>query len=61
MLSSQQLAARKHAEKQRRIKMLCARLDRHVIAAEKLKRGATRAAHLLTAEKTRAELRKLDH
>jgi hypothetical protein len=41
--------------------MLCARLDRHVIAAEKLKRGATRAAHLLTAEKTRAELRKLDH
>lgn len=60
-LSKPQLAARKRRERERRIVMLCRRLDKRVAYAEKYKRGGTRRAFLILAEQTRQELREIDH
>jgi hypothetical protein len=40
---------------------LCARLDKLVERAEKLKTGKTRAGLLAMADKVREKLRKIDH
>lgn len=61
-LSTQQIAARKRVEKERKVNRLCDRLDRFVEKAESLKpKSKGRAAAMAGAEKARAELRELDH
>jgi hypothetical protein len=60
-LSIMQRTARRRVDKQRRITMLCNRLDRQVAYAEKFKRGATRDGYLKKAEITREQLRQLEH
>lgn len=61
MLTNHQRAGRLRAEKNRQIKMLCDRLDRHVEAGEALRSGKVRSEHLRIAAVTREELRLIDH
>ena len=61
-LTTQQLAGRARAIKQRKIKMLCSRLDSYVTIAEEMKPTTKgRLAWMDKAETVRKELRLLDH
>jgi hypothetical protein len=61
MLTINAKSQRARRTKEKRIEMLCARLDRHVAAAERFRKGATRAMHLAAAELAREQLRQIDH
>jgi hypothetical protein len=53
--------ARKYRKRKLDIKKLCARLDKLVFRAEKLKSGRTRLEILNQADKVRDKLRTLEH
>jgi hypothetical protein len=60
-LNKFQVAARARAEVHRRTLMLERRLDRHVIAAEKLRSGKIREQHYRLADLVREQLRAISH
>lgn len=61
-LTAHQQAARRRAERERKVHWLENRLDKYVIAAEKCKPGSKgTASWYARADEAREKLRKLDH